>query len=331
MAHEIDISAGRPAVFVAGQPAWHRLGKVIDAATTSVEAITLAGLDWHVDQWPIHATDPINGQIVPVDDQVANVRTDTGAVLGIVGREYRVFNNRDAFNFMDSLIGDKLAMFETAGSLKGGRRVWMLARIPSEYRAGRDDIIKPYVLLVNSHDGTMALRMIPTAIRVVCQNTLNLALRSAGREGLAIRHYASLEQRVAEARQKLGIITARFDAFDAELHAMLEGELTGKQVTRYFEGLVPPANTDRQRKNRREVIDTLQGNFENERNTLAGMRGTPWAAYNAVSEWADHQRKFRGVDDRAREESRLDSIWFGSSNRIKQDAYGAALALASQN
>jgi hypothetical protein len=107
----------------------------------------------------------------------------------------------------------------------------MLARIPTEYRAGKDDVIQPYVLLVNSHDGSTALRMIPTTVRVVCMNTLNLALSHAGRkEGISIRHRPNLDQRVAEARERLGVVAARFDQFDEELHRMIAGVLRPKQV-----------------------------------------------------------------------------------------------------
>jgi len=330
MPHEIDSTTGRPAVFVTGEPAWHKLGKVIQSAATSAEAIQLAGLNWNVEQWRLSATDPSSWRTSSVIDHVANVRTDTRAVLGVVGKGYTVFQNRDAFDFMDSLVGDKLAMFETAGALKGGRKIWMLARLPREYRAGPEDLIKPYILLVNSFDGSTALRMVPTTIRVVCQNTLNLALREAGSEGIAIRHRPSLEDRVREAREKLGIIAARFDAFDAELHAMLDEELSGRQVARYFEKILPAPTADmseREKANRAATLDSFRGNFENATNTLPGVRGTAWAAYNAVSEWADHQRKVRGANDHARTESRLDSNWFGSSHRIKQQAYSAALQL----
>ncbi len=291
MAHAIDLSTGTAAVFVVGKPPWHGLGRVIESAATSAQAITLAGLDWRVEGWPLEAA--TRDHRVPAPGHIANVRTDTHAVLGIVGPDYHIFQNKQAFDFMDSLVQDKLAMFESAGALKGGRKVWMLARIPKEYRAGSQDLIKPYVLLVNTHDGSSSLRMIPTTVRVVCQNTLNLALSGAGHEGIAIRHHASLEQRVVEARAKLGVIAARFDAFDEELHAMLETQLTDKAVAMYFDGLIPPAATDQAQRHRREVLNHLQMNLANERNNLPGLSGTVWSAYNAVSEWADHQRKFR--------------------------------------
>ena len=332
MAHAIDQSTGNAAVFVTGEPAWHRLGRVIESATTSAEAMGLAGLDWRVEQWPIRAFDPDNYLVeAGIPHAVANVRTDTKAVLGVVGKRYRVFQNSEAFQFMDALVGDKLAMYETAGSLHDGRRVWMMARIPKEYRAGADDLIKPYVLLTNTHDGSQALRMIPTTVRVVCQNTLNLALREAGVEGLSISHHPRLESRIQEARAKLGIIAARFDSFDDELHAMLAKDLTVTEANGYFKNLAradEPGQSDRTRRHREQILGQMQANFDNERNTLPGMKHTAWAAYNSVSEWADHQKQYRGDNPADKLNRKLDSIWFGGAHQIKQQAYKGALELA---
>jgi phage/plasmid-like protein (TIGR03299 family) len=332
VAHEIDMTTGSAAVFVTGEPAWHRLGTVIEQAASSAEAIGLAGLDWRVEQWPVRAFDPDDPATeAGVPGTVANVRTDTRAVLGVVGRRYRVFQNREAFDFMDALVGDRLAMYETAGSLHGGRRVWMMARIPKEYRAGPDDLIRPYVLLTNTHDGTQALRMIPTTVRVVCQNTLNLALREGGVEGLSVSHHPRLESRIAEARAKLGIIAARFDRFDEELHAMLAKDLSVNEAAAYFRGLSGadgPAVSQRQRKGRERVLGQMLANFDNDRNALPGVRHTAWGAYNAVSEWADHQKGYRGGTTAEKLDRRLDSVWFGASHQLKQAAYRGALELA---
>jgi phage/plasmid-like protein (TIGR03299 family) len=332
MAHEIDLTTGTAAVFVTGQPAWHGLGRCIESAATSADAIGLAGLDWAVHQWPVRAFDPDhNSTEAGIPDTVANVRADTRAVLGVVGRRYRVFQNREAFDFMDALVGDRLAMYETAGSLHGGRRVWMLARIPKEYRAGPDDLIQPYVLLTNTHDGTQALRMIPTTVRVVCQNTLNLALGGAGTDGLSISHHPRLEGRVAEARAKLGIIAARFDRFDEEMHAMLAKDLSVTEAGGYFRGLAGtdlPATSQRQKSGRARVLGQLLANFDNDRNSLPGVTHTAWGAYNAVSEWADHQRAYRGGTPADKANRRLDSVWFGTSHQLKQAAYRGALELA---
>jgi phage/plasmid-like protein (TIGR03299 family) len=333
MAHEIDQTTGKAAVFVTGAPAWHRLGTVIAEATTSAEAIGLAGLDWAVEKWPVQALTS-DGQAefaIPVPGAFATVRADTKRALGVVGAGYRVFQNREAFDFMDALVGDKLAMYETAGSLREGRRVWMLARLPKEYRAGPEDLIKPYLLLTNTHDGSQALRMIPTTVRVVCQNTLNLALREAGDGGMTISHHPRLESRVKEARQKLGVLAARFDEFDAELHAMLAKDLSVPEADGYFRdlaGVGAPHLTDRQKRAREAAYGHMAENFDNARNTLPGVKHTAWGAYNAVSEWADHQKAYRGKTEADRLDNQLNGIWFGGSHQIKQAAYRGALDLA---
>lgn len=325
MAHEIDFSTGKAAIFVTGEAAWHRLGTVVAEAQTSEQAIKLAGLDWTVQQCNVAAALP-NGQWAPCPSTFANVRTDTGAVLGVVGGFYRPFQNRQAFDFMDSLVGEKLAMFETAGSLKGGRKIWMLARIPAEYRIAGDDVVKPYVLLTNSHDGTSGLRIMPTTVRVVCNNTLNLALRySTASEGLSIVHTESLEDRVAEARVKFNLITQRLDTFQTEAKALAKRSLNTQQLRDYFTTLVE----GRSEKQQKKLLDTIWANFHNPRNAMAGIEGSAWAAYNAVSEFADHQMTVRGKVESEQLDNRVNSIWFGSANTLKQKAWEAAITLVA--
>ena len=173
--------------------------------------------------------------------------------------------------------------------------------------------------------------MIPTTVRVVCQNTLNLALREAGVEGLTISHHPRLESRIQEARLKLGIIAARFDRFDEELHAMLAKDVNAAEAGNYFRGLSGadlPCASERQRNSRQKVLGQMLSNFDNDRNTLAGMKHTAWAAYNAVSEWADHQKIHRGSNPAEKMNRKLDSIWFGGAHQVKQAAYHGALELA---
>jgi len=334
MSHEIDQSTGQAAVFVTGDPPWHGLGKVISHAATSQEALQLAGLDWNVEQWPLTASRGQHSQ--PAPHHVANVRSDTNKLLGVVSERYKIFQNREAIEFMDALVNEKLAMYETAGSLSDGRRVWMLARLPAKLWATPHDEIHPYVLLTNNHDGLGSLRLIPTTVRVVCQNTLNLALGHAGRSGLAIRHSANLAQRVAEAREKLGIVTERLHDFRCELKALVGSEVSVLRLQEYFDGLseqLIPLSTATPEPSeiinrRRDLQRRWEENFENPRNTLDNARGSWWGAFNAVSEWADHQRTFAGTTDLARRQRRLASVWFGDSDRIKQEAFASAKNMA---
>lgn len=336
MAHAIDTSTGRAAVFVTRQPAWHKLGTVVSEAQTSEEAIKLAGLDWEVEMWPLQTFGLGQGggvKVLDVAGHHATVRTDTGAVLGVVSSKYRVFQNRDAFDFMDDLVGERLAMYETAGALKGGRKVWMLAKLPRGLRvAGTDDVIEPYVLLANSHDGSMSLRMIPTSVRVVCQNTLNLALGRAGSAGVTIRHVETPASRVADARLNLGIIASRVERFQEEVDALAGVDMSGAGVRDYFRGVFNLPNprglpagddrTDRQRAADARLLEQLLDNFEAGENNLRGIGGTAWAAFNSVSQFVDHQGRGTGAD------ARLNSIWFGEGDALKQRAFHAALELA---
>jgi phage/plasmid-like protein (TIGR03299 family) len=328
MAHAIDQSTGKAAVFVTGQPAWHKLGVVIEKAATSALAIKLAGLNWTVEQWPVRAFNPDKpAEEAACTERVANVRTDTKKVLGVVSRGYKVFQNADAFDFMDSLVGDKLAMYETAGALHDGRRIWMLARMPKEYRAAKADLVKPYVLLTTGHDGKSPVQMLATTVRVVCQNTLNLAMKAGA--ALTVSHFTNLDQRVSEARQKLGIIAARFDQFDAEMHAMIKRPLKSAQADKYFRAQfgVDAGASDLAKKLAERKLDQVRANFDNERNALPGIKGTAWAAYNAVSEYADHQKSWIGKTAKDKADTQLNSIWFGGSHQLKQKAYADALAL----
>jgi phage/plasmid-like protein (TIGR03299 family) len=224
--------------------------------------------------------------------------------------------------------------------------------------------VNPYVLLTNGHDGTRALRMIPTSVRVVCNNTLNLAMgRSTKGGGFTLHHSKNLQARVEDARSKLGIIVERVDTFQEEIQALARHSLKETEVTDYFHKLFPvkskkPAAIDtgrildqildataakrdlvdellagnvaeqsRAEKRNEAILEQIMVNFHNSTNTMPGVEGSAWAAYNAVSEWADHQKAVRGKSEWDKADNRLNSIWFGSANQVKQEAYQNALAL----
>ena len=172
---------------LAGERAWHGLGRVLPDAFTTAEALQYAQLDGKVLQ---HTLVTEGGQ--KVGDYVANVRSDTGDVLGIVGQDYHVLQNRDLATFVDDVVGsaDNVKL-ETAGSLRGGREVFMLARMES-FDAVKGDEVARYGLFSNSHDGSKRFRVLPTSVRVVCANPLGMALNSGRRDGIAIKHCANM-------------------------------------------------------------------------------------------------------------------------------------------
>jgi phage/plasmid-like protein (TIGR03299 family) len=349
----IDESAGRAACFTAGEPAWHGLGINIANAVTARQAIILAHLDWKVEKRKLFAHWGGDGASLEVSNWFATMRSDTNAVLGVVSGQYRVLQNVDAFSFMDEAIQEGAAMWETAGALNGGKRVWMLARIPKSVKAMKGDEVNPYALLCNGHDGGLAVHIMATTVRVVCNNTLNLALSKAEGKELWVRHSQSLKGKIELAKRHLGIIGMRAGEFEKQAQALARVSMKGTQVSGYVEKFFPTkmkpnftdgaallesitngqqarsdvvrdllaghyAETERIAKRNQGILEQILTNFEND-----PARGTAWGAYNAVSEYADHQKRYESAD------TRLNSAWFGAGNDLKQEAYTAALALAA--
>jgi len=322
MAHEIDFTNNATgAAFFAGRPAWHGHGTVVQDAQTSADALRLASLDWTVDLCPIQAVTPTATLDAPTHRAI--YRTDTGAVLGVVGTDYVPLQNREAFQWLDDVCGgdNPLAMWETAGSLKGGRQIWCLAKLPAEVEVTRQDILQQYVLITTSHDGSQAIRLFPTSVRVVCANTLRFATSTA-RGGLRLRHTrGSLADRVRKAREALGVIASDHETFTEQARTLAGRPVDDQTLGEYFETVIgmTSAKTD---KGQARILDELHNRFFNDKNE--GQYGANlWTAYNAVSEWADHGGRSKSP------ESRFNSNLFGSAHQYKVRAWSEALTLAT--
>lgn len=174
---------------------WHGLGKIVAEAPTSEDAIHLAGLDWDVVQQKIYLEDGTE-----IKDAYANVRSTDNKPLGIVGNRYQIVQNVEAFSFTDSLLGEGVK-YETAGSLKDGKTIWLLAKLPDKYEI-LGDKIDPYIVFTNTHDGTGSVKVAMTPVRVVCNNTLNMALHSATRTWTT-RHIGDINKKLTDAQNTL--------------------------------------------------------------------------------------------------------------------------------
>ena len=188
MSHEVENM-----MYVREKP-WHSLGVRVEEAPTSAEAIKLAGLDWTVEGRPIFTDSGIQ-----IPGYVANTRSSDNSVLGVVSEKYQIVQNADAFAFTDALIGED-CRYETAGSLKNGKSVWMLAKLPRTKLL--DDDVDQYLCFNNSHNGMGAVRVFSTPVRVVCNNTLNIALSQASRFW-SCKHMGKMEDKLAEASHTL--------------------------------------------------------------------------------------------------------------------------------
>lgn len=273
----------------AGETPWHGLGTRVVAAMDSETALQKAGLLWAVRQEPV----TFGGK--PVPGYQFNIRSTDNSVLGVVGRQYTPVQNREAFSFMDQLLGAGVR-YETAGAIDSGRRVWMLAVLPDEVKLAGDPA-KPYILLSNAHDGSGALRVLSTPVRVVCQNTLNLALRTATRSWAA-RHTSGITGRVNEAERTLQLSRQYLKELEKAADCLARTPVTAEQWRRIVEQLMPvngkaekPAQ-DRMKERQQELFTRVYtpdlANFRQGRNQLSG-----WGIVNAVADFVDHSVPLR--------------------------------------
>ena len=327
MSHELAAAAdGRPAMMYAGTPPWHGLGTRLENPATSAEALAAAELDFTVELSPLQTADG-----TPVPGKNAAVRSDTGGVLGVVGDRYRPIQNRDCFSFMDSLSREGAVRYHTAGALGDGERVWVLAKLPGRIRVlGGDDVTEKFLLLSTTHDGTAALRVHYTPVRVVCSNTLAMAHRQRTGPEVRVRHTGDPGSKVAEARQILGTAERFYGELADGLDALARHTPKAAELEEYFQALYPDPEEGRNPARSRNVREELFRLFERGvGQDLPAARHTSWAALNAVTEYVDHHRTGRGETDAERRESRLASAWFGSGARLKGRAYRLALQMAT--
>ena len=269
---------------------WHGLGAVLDGVLNSEQAIKAAKLEWLVEQVPVYSQ---KDWVSPVPGFVANVRSDTNEVLGIVSDRYCVAQNKDVFSFADALINSNRVQctYETAGSLFNGRRVFMLVNMPKGRIVG--DEYQPYLCLSNAHDGSACLQIFLTGIRVVCNNTLSIALNTAKRK-ISIRHLSLMEQRKDEAVKTMGLASKYF--YDLETFA---SELAGKKVNigKVLDLLFPVSRdmSNRQVKSNKKLKDRIK-NLLRKKDDLQNFRGTAWGAYNAIADYRSNAEPSRRTE-----------------------------------
>lgn len=324
------MSANVQSMMYVGERPWHGLGNRIKAAATAAEAIVEAGLDWRVTEGDLYLKD---GTAVP--SHKAIIREDDLTQLGVVGKDWCPLQNKEAFSFFDAVVGAKEAIYHTAGALGHGERVWILAKVNGLVQIVGNDVAEKYLLLANAHDGSLAVTMMFTPIRVVCQNTLNLAIGARNLEQpgkYKLRHTAALGTRINDVREALGIVNARFDLFGELARRMAVTQLTSEAVKGYFRnvtGAEAKLAEGKEISTRSEnIMEELSRLFETGRGAdLPGAKGTAWGAFNAVAEYVDYTRatKSNGV---GKEMKRAESLLFGSGAVLKQKAWDQALVLA---
>lgn len=280
------MSANVESMFYVREKPWHGLGVRVEEAPTSIDALVLAGLDWQVTQKNVYTQD---GYLIL--GYKANIRSTDDSALGIVSDKYKVVQNEDAFQFTDDLLGAGVT-YETAGALQGGRKVWMLARMPHRYIIAGDEIV-PYLVVMNSHDGSSGIKVAMTPIRVVCQNTLNLALNSAKRVWTT-KHTENVMSRVHEAQETLGLAERYMTQLGRGIEVLSQIKLSDKKVMDFLDEFFPVTAdlTEAQRKNNKRLLEDARRRYW-EAPDLIHVGKNGYRFVNAISDFATHADPIR--------------------------------------
>jgi phage/plasmid-like protein (TIGR03299 family) len=304
---------------------WHGLGNRLTKKQSIEVWAEQAGMDWDIQESPVRfmaETAGSLGAIMSFPEQKVLYRSDTKAALSVVSQRYQVVQPREILEFYRDLTEISGFTLETAGVLKGGRKVWALAKTNQSTKLKGEDIVNGYLLLATACDGTLATTAQFTSIRVVCNNTLAVALDN-GNGSVKVPHSTSFDPQAV--KKQLGISVSAWDAFMYRMKTLSERRVKSHEAMNYFlRVFTDPATTATGLSNERamkKVLDLYEG--QGKGSELASSKGTAFGLLNSVTEYVDHQRRARSTDHR------LESAWFGQGASLKQKALEQALLMST--
>ena len=335
MGHNLNFneSTGRYSFFSVKEKAWHNLGQVVTDYPTSADAIKYAELDYQVVKSPLYTKGndivitakgfETAAPQVSVPNYYANVRSDNNAVLGVVGKDYHIIQNRDAFNFFDSIVGGKDGiLYETAGALGNGERIFITAKLPGYIRVGNgDDVTEKYLFLTTSHDGSGSITAAFTPVRIVCQNTLNASLKSMTNV-VRIKHTSGAKQRLDDAHKVMGLANTLSSQLENIFNEWATVRVSDKEIKKLIQlALCPNKETyDLLKKGAEDELSTAYKNivedaFANamiiDSQQMETTKSTLFGAYNSVTGYYQNVRNFKN------DEAKLQSIVMGGTAQTK--------------
>lgn len=327
MAHNINFNekTGKHSFFSVQEKAWHGLGQIVQDYPTSAEALQFAGLDFEVVKRPnIHRLE--DGTEIVSDNSFYTYRPDTGAILGDrLGKDYNVVQNIDAFSFFDSIVGGDGIMYETAGALGKGERIFITAKLPDYIRVGNDDLIEKYLFFTTSHDGFGSITAAFTPIRIVCNNTLNAALKNHT-NSVKIRHTVNAQERLKLAHQVLGISNKLSEQLEGIFNQWAKVRVTDNELKNLIQLAMCP-NKETLEALRTGQENHLSSHFANMCSSVfeysqtnptqcqATTAGTLFGAYNAVTGYFQNVRNYKDG------EAKFTSIMGGTAQLRAQKAF----------
>jgi phage/plasmid-like protein (TIGR03299 family) len=350
MAHNLNYneSTQKHSFFSVSEKAWHGLGTVVEAYPTSAEALKFAGLDYSVEKRPLFTMDALNMLLrnepdpdaiilgasseIEVPNYFATVRKDSDTVLGVVGKDYSVVQNVEAFEFFDSIVGGgEGILYETAGALGKGERIFITAKLPSYIKVGKDDLIEQYLFLTTSHDGFGSITAAFTPVRIVCNNTLNAALKNSS-NSIRIRHSSGAGDRLKTAHTLMGISGRIGDEMEQVFNHWATVRISDEEVKKLIQIAMAP-NREVLAKLKNGMVDEASSVYKNivddvfsyamanPSQLLDTTKGTLFGAYNAVTGYYQNVRRFKDG------ESKFKSILEGTAKQRGQSAFDLCLDL----
>ena len=333
MAHNINFNeqTGKYSFFSTKEKAWHGLGQIVKDYPTNAEALKFAGLDYTVEKRKLFTFDNEN-EIANADTEIkipeievpnfyATIRTDNETVLGVVGKDYEIVQNTDAFSFFDAIVEGDGIQYETAGALGRGERIFITAKLPNYIKVGKDDLIEQYLFLTTSHDGVGSITAAFTPVRIVCNNTLNAALRSKS-NAFKIRHTANAKERLEEAHKLMGITNQLSNELEGIFNHWAKVRITDTEVIKLIQMALVP---------NKEVLQNIQAGKEDELSTcfknmtdvvfeyamtnesqqLETTKGSLFGAYNAITGYFQNVRSYKN------DEAKLKSLLLGGTGQSR--------------
>jgi phage/plasmid-like protein (TIGR03299 family) len=324
MAHELHINrAGKAAMAYVGETPWHGLGQALTPDANLDTWTREAGFDWEIKKGAIayevrdENDAPIRMQTVP--KRWALYRSDTGAPLSVMSSNYHITQPRDVMEFFRDLCEVGGFKMETAGMLREGATYWALAKADDSFDVGGGDVVLPYLLLATSCDGTLSNLAQFTTTRVVCNNTLSVAVDNKTGQ---IRVPHSTKFNPTRFKTELGLVGGTWDKFKADATTMSKRTVSKEEAVKYFLDVFYGADEDIDPKAKRPMIELVTKIYlDGIGQQTKTATGTVWGLLNAVTRFADHERGAASRD------TRLQSAWFGAGARLKRDALQSALAL----
>jgi phage/plasmid-like protein (TIGR03299 family) len=333
MAHNIHYTTqtGQHSFFSVKEKAWHGLGTILEGYPSTQQALKMAGLDFIVEKRPVFTYDNENHQAdedneikipeIRCPNHFATIRTDNEKVLGIVGKDYEVVQNTDAFSFFDSIVGGDGMQYETAGALGKGERIFITAKLPDYIKVGRNDLIEQYLFLTTSHDGFGSITAAFTPIRIVCNNTLNAAM-GRNSNAIKIRHTASAKDKLEQAHRVMGISNQLSAQLQEIFNRWSKVKITDQQVLQLIQRAMVP---------NKEVLSNVLAGKEDETSAYykkmvsnvyeyamtspsqqqETTAGTVFGAYNAVTGYLQNVRQYKDA------EAKIKSLFLGGMAQMR--------------